>query len=135
MHRHQTEPYNLQEHLLKQHIFARGKRYVLFSGFNPSSECICSCCRSLKVRTDAPKIYGTPQMLFWLCPWCTHFMFMDCFVFCFQHNSGFYGHPRSKPRNDFGIEYRHQAKPTPPRLFTKRAQVISTMLSFNESFY
>src|SRR6218665_2712390 len=34
---------------------------ILFSGFNPSSECICSCCRSLKVHADAPKIYGTPK--------------------------------------------------------------------------
>lgn len=48
------------------------------------------------------------------------------------HNSGFYGHPRSKPRNDFVIEYRHQAKPTPPRIFTKRAQLPSSSHVFSK---
>lgn len=42
------------------------------------------------------------------------------------HNNGYYGHLRSRPRNDFIVEYRHLAKPSPPRIFTKRAQQPSS---------
>ena len=40
-----------------------------------------------------------------------------------QHNSGYYGHYRSRIRNDFMNEYRQRAKPQPPQKYLDRSKV------------
>ena len=42
---------------------------------------------------------------------------------CGQFPSGYYGHFRSKSRNDFVCEYRQLARPQPPDKFLNRAKV------------
>ncbi|XP_029457060.1 uncharacterized protein C3orf84 homolog isoform X2 [Rhinatrema bivittatum] len=37
-----------------------------------------------------------------------------------KHPTGFYGHFRTRIRNDFKQEYRHEARPQPPRVFIQR---------------
>lgn len=45
-----------------------------------------------------------------------------------QFPSGYYGHFRGKTRNDIYSEYRHLAKPTPPRVFFSRLKVSKSNL-------
>jgi hypothetical protein len=45
--------------------------------------------------------------------------------------SGYYGHFRSKSRNDFVNEYRQQAKPSPPEKFVKKLQTRPTTHQFS----
>ena len=46
----------------------------------------------------------------------------------FQFPTGFHGHFMCKSRPDFGCEFRHLAKPAPPRNFMNRMQVSSKLL-------
>ncbi|XP_071784316.1 uncharacterized protein [Asterias amurensis] len=45
--------------------------------------------------------------------------------------SGYYGHFRSKSRNDFVNEYRQQAKPSPPEKFTRKLTARPTLHHFS----
>ena len=47
-----------------------------------------------------------------------------------QHNSGYYGHYRSRVRNDFMNEYRQRAKPQPPQKYIDRSRVCFNTAQF-----
>lgn len=52
-----------------------------------------------------------------------HFVLICQIFYSLQFPSGYYGHFRSKSRNDFVNEYRQQAKPSPPEKFTRKLTV------------